>query len=230
MKNKNQLIVNIEELCFDERKIIDSFNYTFIEGKRYVILADNGSGKTTLFRIIAGLEKRFEGNVLLNNIEVVNPSTQIQIVFQDNRLFPWKTVQGNLEFVQINKDKNVITDRLKDFGLDGIINSYPKDLSGGEETRISLLLTFLNPPDVLLLDEPFGALEINSLAIAKSNLNDLLNTNIRTISIMVTHNLLTAYEMSDTILILKSNPLQIDKEIRTAELKDYKELETIYCE
>lgn len=224
----NLLKVKIDETNIDGNSIISGFEYTFNSQNIYVLLGKNGSGKTTLYKIISGLEKRFSGNIELNNIQVENPSKKIQIVFQDNRLFPWKTVYKNLKFVSPKISKKEAKSILNEYGLSEIFNSYPKNLSGGEESRVSLLLTFLNPPDVLLLDEPFTGLDISSQKITIKETKKLKSKNSATLIILITHNLLIGYELADKILILDDNTLQINKEIDKESISSIEELERKY--
>lgn len=224
----NLLTVKIDETNIDGNSIITGFEYTFNSQYIYVLLGKNGSGKTTLYRIISGLEKRFSGNIELNTIQVENPSKKIQVVFQDNRLFPWKTVYKNLKFVSPKISKKEAKNILNEYGLSKILNSYPKKISGGEETRVSLILTFLNPPDVLLLDEPFTGLDISSQKIAIEETKKLKCRNPLTLIILITHNLLIGYELADKILILDDNTLQVNKEIDKEKVTTIEELENEY--
>jgi len=226
--NDNQLTVKIDETDIDGNCIIAGFEYTFNSQNIYVLLGKNGSGKTTLYRIISGLEKRFSGKIALNNIQVENPSKNIQIVFQDKRLFPWKTVYKNLKFVSPKISKKEANDILIEYGLSELFNSYPKTLSGGEESRVSLLLTFLHPPDVLLLDEPFTGLDISSQKNAIEETKTLKSKNPSTLIILITHNLLIGYELADKILILDDKTLKINKEIDIENVSSIEELENLY--
>lgn len=224
----NLLTVKIDETNVDGNSIISGFEYAFNSQNIYVLLGKNGSGKTTLYRIISGLEKRFSGYIKLNNSQVEKPSKKIQIVFQDNRLFPWKTVYKNLKFVSPKISKKEAKNILNEYGLSEIFNSYPKKISGGEESRVSLLLTFLNPPDVLLLDEPFTGLDINSQKNAIEETRKLKSKNPSTLIILITHNLLIGYELADKILILDNNTLQVNNEIDKKSVSSIKELENEY--
>lgn len=226
--NDNQLTVKIDKTDIDGNCIISGFEYTFNSQNIYVLLGKNGSGKTTLYRIISGLEKRFSGKIELNKIQVENPSKKIQIVFQDKQLFPWKNVYKNLKFVSPKISKKEANDILIEYGLSELFNSYPKNLSGGEESRVSLLLAFLHPPDVLLLDEPFTGLDISSQKNAIEETKTLKSKNPSTLIILITHNLLIGYELADKILILDDKTLKINKEIDKENVSSIEELENLY--
>ncbi|MEM9077143.1 MAG: ATP-binding cassette domain-containing protein [Bacteroidota bacterium] len=230
MNNDNSLNIEIKSSDIDGNNIVSDFDYKFISTCSYVLLGRNGAGKTTLFRMIAGLENRFKGTVQLNGKIIKKPSKRIQLVFQDNRLLPWKTVYQNLKFIKPDISRDLAARYLETLNLDRKIDSFPKNLSGGEESRASLLLTFLFPPNVLLLDEPFSGLDIYSLRTAINAIKDLKVKHPSTLLLLVTHNLLTAYELADKILILDDETLHINKIVEKSEVSTIKELENIYNE
>ena len=175
----------------------------------------SGAGKTTLLRILAGLETRFEGKVTLNNEPITRPTRKIQIVFQDNRLLPWFKVRRNIAFAAANLDRKTrntrINEWLRNVGLDRRAKTFPKNLSGGEENRAAFARVFVEPPDVLLLDEPFRALD----AVTKFELQEKLLKFVaenKTTVVLVSHSIDDAVFMSDRVLVLSQWPLRLYRE------------------
>lgn len=181
------------------------------------LVGPSGVGKTTLLRIVAGLETRFEGEVFLGGKRVEGPSRRIQVVFQDNCLLPWLNVEGNIAFA-IKDGNNMMRaqktmDWIKKVGLNEKVKAFPKTLSGGEASRVAFARAFIDPPEVLLLDEPFRALD----SITKEGLQDLLiqfadapNTTI----VLVSHSIDDAVFLSDRVIALAGSPLRIHREFR----------------
>ena len=135
------------------------------EGEFVCFVGPSGCGKTTLLRMIAGLEKPTSGKALLKGRPIVGPGADRGMIFQSFGLFPWRTVPRNIEFgLEIKgmpkEERHRISDRLIDMvGLRGFEDSYPKELSGGMQQRVGLARALANDPAVLLMDEPFGALD-----------------------------------------------------------------------
>jgi len=181
------------------------------------LVGPSGIGKSTLLRILAGLETRFVGNVNLGGEAITNSSRRIQVVFQDNCLLPWLDVEGNIAFAIKDEDHTTraqkTTDLIDKVGLSKKTKDFPKTLSGGEASRVAFARAFIDPPEVLLLDEPFRALD----TITKKGLQDLLmqfadepNTTI----VLVSHSIDDAVFLSDRVIALAGSPLRILEEFK----------------
>lgn len=179
------------------------------------ILGRSGSGKTTLLRVIAGLERRFAGTVRLAGIDVKGPTRDIQIVFQDNRLLPWKTAKGNIEFAlpRTVVQDTVVDDWIAKVGLTKERDSWPKALSGGQEGRVAFARVFIDPPRVLLLDEPFRNLDVIARLELQGVLTSYLGSSATTV-IMVSHNIEDALALSDEIYVVTSCPLTVAERVK----------------
>jgi len=165
------------------------------------------------------LETRFDGKVSLLGEAITSPSRRIQVVFQDNCLFPWLDVEGNIAFAIKDEDqakrKQLTMHWMDKVRLRDKANAFPKTLSGGEASRVAFARAFIAPPEVLLLDEPFRALD----TITKEVLQDLLiefadepNTTI----ILVSHSIDDAVFLSDRVIVLGGSPLRILEEFPVA--------------
>jgi|SRR5215216_416194 len=196
----------------DQRNLIEDLSFEVPADGIVSLLGRSGAGKTTLLRMIAGLERRFQGEVSLNGGQISRPSRDIQIVFQDYRLLPWKTVYENIEFATNKADsehnKTQIDRWIEIVGLQHRKNAWPKNLSGGEEGRVAFARAFVDQPRLLLLDEPFRGLDLAT----KFDLQDqLLNAlrNQSTTVVMVSHSVEDAVFMSDSVFLLSESPMRI---------------------
>ena len=175
------------------------------------LLGPSGIGKTTLLRMLAGLERNFEGDVLLDGVPVTKPTRDIQLLFQDYRLLPWKTVYENVRFA--SRDITAAVDRadewIKFVGLESRRNAWPKTLSGGEAGRVAFARAFVDQPKVLLLDEPFSGLD---LATKYSLQDELLRALARQPAsvVLVSHSIDDAVFLADTIHVVSSRPMTIE--------------------
>ena len=139
------------------------------------IVGPSGCGKTTCLRMAAGLEKPSSGQVLVDGQEVRGPGTDRAVVFQQFALFPWKTVWENIEFglislkVPVNERNNRIEQYISLMGLEGYEGAYPHQLSGGMQQRVAIARAYVLDPKVLLMDEPFGALDAQTRVVMKKN-------------------------------------------------------------
>lgn len=183
------------------------------------ILGRSGAGKTTLLRMIAGLERRFQGVISLNGGQISKPSRDVQIVFQDYRLLPWKTVYENIAFATNKSDltdnKPQIERWIEVVGLQHRRNAWPKNLSGGEEGRVAFARAFVDQPKLLLLDEPFRGLDLSTKFDLQDQLIRALEAQKTTV-VMVSHSVEDAVFMSDAIHILSSSPMKVEKTFHIA--------------
>jgi NitT/TauT family transport system ATP-binding protein len=205
-----------------ERLVLDDLNFRLVPGEIVAVLGKSGSGKSTFLRLIAGLSEPSNGEVRYRGDPVRGPVRGAGMVFQSFALFPWLTVLGNVELglEALNVPKEERRKRAEAaidlIGLDGFESAYPKELSGGMRQRVGFARALVINPDVLLLDEPFSALDVLTAETLRGDLVDLWHDRkIPTQSIlMVSHNIEESVEMADRILVFSSDPGRIRAEIR----------------
>lgn len=201
--------------------VLDDVNLELYEREIIAILGKSGSGKSTLLRIIAGLIKPSAGEVIHCGERVTAPVAGLAMVFQSFALMPWLTVLQNVELglEALKTPKNECRTRslkaIDIVGLDGFESAYPKELSGGMRQRVGFARALVVNPDVLLMDEPFSALDVLTADSLSSDLLDLWQskkTNIKNI-LLVTHNIEEAATLADRIVVFGSNPGNIRTEL-----------------
>lgn len=188
-------MVSIKNLSFKFNKkfIIEDFSLEIKDFEFISILGSSGCGKTTLLKLISGLLRPYKGHIEKGNL------SRIGYIFQDDRLIPWKTVYGNLRL--INDDRESIKTVLEEVGLIEHINKYPGELSGGMIKRVSIARAILYKFDMLLLDEPFGSLDVLTREKIISVISNLWEKKKRTF-VMVTHDPFEAASLSTRVLIV----------------------------
>jgi NitT/TauT family transport system ATP-binding protein len=204
-----------------ERLVLDDLNFRLVPGEIVAVLGKSGSGKSTFLRLIAGLSDPSNGEVRYRGTQVKGPVRGAGMVFQSFALFPWLTVLGNvelgLEALNVPKDerRKRAEAAIDLIGLDGFESAYPKELSGGMRQRVGFARALVINPDILLLDEPFSALDVLTAETLRGDLVDLWqDRKIPTQSIlMVSHNIEESVEMADRILVFSSDPGRIRAEI-----------------
>ena len=180
------------------------------------VIGPSGCGKTTLIRILAGLDFPTSGKVLLEGKKVHGPSADQGMVFQDYTLFPWLTVKKNVMFglevkgVGRLKAEAEAREWLEMVGLSKFAEVYPSQLSGGMKQRVAIARSLANRPEILLLDEPFGALDAQTRSSMQAYLLKIWR-NVDVTIFFVTHDLDEAVYLSDRILVLRANPGEIDE-------------------
>lgn len=202
-----------------QMRILDNVNFSAKKGEFVSIIGHSGCGKSTLLKIIAGLVGYNVGSVVLNGSEikeVVQNGTDVGMVFQDHRLLPWLTVKENIKFglygISKEEEEKLVMDHIELVGLKGFENAYPKQLSGGMAQRAAIARALVHRPKVLLLDEPFGALDaLTRLQMQKEILK--IWQKEKTTMLLVTHDIDEAIYLSDKILIMSSRPSEVKIEL-----------------
>ena len=196
---------------------IANISFTVSSGEFLCIVGPSGSGKTTLLQILAGLLPPTKGQVWLAGALLTKPQPEISIVFQKPNLMPWRTVLDNvllplqLQAVPTHEAQRRGQEALALVGLSEFASAYPKQLSGGMEQRVAVARALIQQPTILLLDEPFGALD----ALTRERLNlELLRLwqSRKLTAVMVTHNIQEAVFLADRVLVLSPRPATISAE------------------
>lgn len=202
--------------------VLDDVNLNLCENEIVALLGRSGSGKSTLLRIISGLMPASEGEIAIDGQPIHGPADGLAMVFQSFALFPWLTVLENVELgleaqgVPAEERRKRALAAIDLIGLDGFETAYPKELSGGMRQRVGLARALVVQPKVLLMDEPFSALDVLTAETLRTDLLDLWcegRMPIRAI-LLVTHNIEEAVLMSDRILVFSSNPGRVIAEIK----------------
>ena len=204
--------------------VLDNVSFDVKKGEIVTLLGESGCGKSTLLNMVGGFAEADQGKVLLDGNEVKRPTKKCVMLFQQRNLLPWRSVMKNVELglegekmsVQTKKDR--VLDALKLVGLEQHVHQFPHELSGGMQQRVAIARAFAMQPDVILMDEPFAALD----TFNRYHLQDELvriQTQKKTTILLVTHDIDEAVYLSDRVLIMSSHPGTIFKEVKIVQTK-----------
>ena len=198
----------------DALPVLDNITLTVNPGEFVSIVGSSGCGKSTLLRLIVGLEHDYQGEVLLDGQRVVGTSLDRGIVFQEHRLFPWLTVEQNIALGLLNaklgeaEKAQSVREHIALVGLEGFETAYPHQLSGGMSQRVAIARALVSRPEVLLLDEPFGALDALTRAHLQQELHRIWQAEGITM-ILVTHDVEEAIYLGDKVVVMEPRPGRI---------------------
>jgi len=197
-----------------EHTVLEEVSLTIAKGEVVALLGRSGSGKSTLLRILAGLIEPSQGRVLINEKKLEGPNLGVAMVFQSFALLPWLTVQENAELGLFARGtakdicEKEATLALSMVGLEGFEGAYPKELSGGMRQRVGFARAFVMKPDVLMMDEPFSALDVLTAENLRGEISDLWERGAFPAKsiLIVTHNIEEAVLLADRVVVLGANP------------------------
>ncbi|MGN0377499.1 MAG: ABC transporter ATP-binding protein [Suilimivivens sp.] len=215
-----QPILTCRDVCFSyhnlngETQALINISFQIDKGEFVAIVGPSGCGKSTLLSLIAGLNEPESGDILLN----ITSKTKIGYMLQQDHLFEWRTIMKNVLLgPEINKTlteekKALALKLLKDYGLYKFKDKKPSELSGGMKQRAALIRTMIMEPELLLLDEPFSALDYQTRLLVSGDIGKIIkNTGIT--AILITHDLSEAISLADRIIVLSKRPATVKKEI-----------------
>ncbi len=222
MEGKLLTIGNVNK-SFGNRQVLKNISFSLQKGEFVSLVGVSGSGKSTLLNIIAGLEKPDDGSIYLEGCSITNQKGTVSYMFQKDLLFPYYTILDNIILPLVIQGrekadaKKLAMPLFKQFGLDGTQTQYPSELSGGMRQRAAFLRTYLNSKKVMLLDEPFSALDM----ITKNHMHEWYLQTVRKLgltTLLITHDIDEAILLSDRILIMNNADASEETNI-IAELK-----------
>lgn len=217
-------LLELKKICLtyqtlkSETEAIRDVSFTVDDGEFVSLVGPSGCGKTTLLSMIAGLTAPTSGEIFIDGKLVRKVTTDVGYMFQRDNLFEWLSVYKNVMIgPEINHNKNCLSSEklhalLSKYGLGGFEKSKPRELSGGMRQRVSLIRTLALNPKLLLLDEPFSALDYQTRLAVQNDIHSIIKSEHKT-AILVTHDIAEAISMSDKIIVLSSRPGTIKKTI-----------------
>ena len=192
--------------------VLEDINLEISDGEFICLVGPSGCGKSTLLNAMAGFLSPTSGSVTIDGETVTGPDPRRILVFQERGVFPWLTVEGNIGFglskLSRSEREQRIAHYVKTVRLEGFENSYPSDLSGGMKQRLQVARALAVNPDILFLDEPFGALDSITRVIMRGELLRIWEAERRTI-LFVTHDIDEAVQLADRVVVLSSRPARI---------------------
>ena len=212
--------VDLDNVCADFGKFraVDRVAVNIQPGEFFSFLGPSGCGKTTLLRIVAGLDQPTTGQVLLDGVPVQGPGADRGMVFQSYTLFPWLNVEQNIRFglrergMPENEQKERSDDFIAKVGLRGFEQHFPKQLSGGMQQRTAIARALANDPKILLMDEPFGALDNQTRVLMQELLLGIWESAQKTV-LFVTHDIDEAIFMANRVAVFSARPGRIKTEL-----------------
>lgn len=215
-----------------ERTVLNQIDLRIHKREFVCVIGPSGCGKSTLSRVVAGLDDYHSGEVLVEGQKIKGPSSERGMVFQGYTLFPWKTVRENVMFGPLMKGisqtraEEMAREWINIIGLEKYENQFPHELSGGMKQRVAIARALVNEPKILLMDEPFGALDPYTRQKMQKHLMDLWQ-NIDITILFVTHDMDEAILLADRIVALKANPGEV-KEIIEVDLPRPRSMELMH--
>ena len=212
-----------------ETQALSNISFTVDTGEFIAIVGPSGCGKSTLLSIFSGLLKPDEGEILIDGIPLPDSKVNIGYMLQKDHLFEWRSILSNaalgleIQHKMDERHKNDLRELMNSYGLGNFENSRPSELSGGMRQRAALIRTLALEPDILLLDEPFSALDYQTRLTVTDDIYSILRREGQTM-VMVTHDIPESVSMSDWVVVLSGRPARI-KQIHTIELGDLTPLE-----
>ena len=211
--NKLLEIINLRKTYHtpkDEILAVDNFSYTLKENEFIAIVGPSGCGKSTILSVLCGLENASAGTITLK------PNTKIGYMLQQDCLFEWRTILENciigleINHNLNNETKQYVVELLKKYGLEEFMDKYPRNLSGGMRQRVALIRTLATKPDILLLDEPFSALDYQTRLAVSDDVYKIIKEEQKS-AIMVSHDLAESISLADKVIVLTNRPAKIKK-------------------
>ncbi len=198
----------------DEVVALQGIDLAIREGEFVAIVGSSGCGKSTLLRIISGLENGYSGEVRIGGKRIGGPGLDRGMIFQEHRLIPWLTVEQNVAFglngMGNDRRDTVVREHLELVGLAGFAKAFPHQLSGGMSQRVAIARSLVNNPQLLLLDEPFGALDAMTRIQLQQEILRIWEVE-RTTMVLVTHDIDEAIFLGDQVVIMSSRPGTVKK-------------------
>jgi sulfonate transport system ATP-binding protein len=201
--------------------VLKDITLTINPGEFVSIVGSSGCGKSTLLRLLIGLEEDYQGEILLDGGRIVGTSLERGIVFQEHRLFPWLSVEKNIGLGLLNakvpeeEKRRSIQEHIELVGLSGFETAYPYQLSGGMAQRVAIARALVNRPEILLLDEPFGALDALTRAHLQQELHRIWQQESITM-ILVTHDVEEAIYLGDKVVVMEPRPGRVRRIVPVA--------------
>lgn len=219
-----QKLVEVKNLCMNyhttegETKALENISFDVYEGEFLSILGPSGCGKSTILSLISGLLPPSGGEILINGKIVEGPNESVAYMFQHDHLFEWRNIEQNVLLgLEIKRDcthekKAYAISLLKNYGLGNFLRHYPSQLSGGMRQKVALFRTLAVDPEILLLDEPFSALDYQTRLSVSMEVSDIIRKEEKT-AVLVTHDISEAIALSDRVIILSDRPSVVAQEL-----------------
>lgn len=213
----------LQKSYFDIRRkeeviAISGLDLDIADNEFVTILGPSGCGKTSFLNIVAGFERETGGTLQLDGVPIIRPGPDRGVVFQEYALFPWLTVEGNVEFglrerrVPMTERRERTRRQIAAVGLHGFQKRYPHELSGGMRQRVALARVLVNDPKILLMDEPFAALDAQTRTLMQEELLNVWSRDRRSV-IFITHNIEEAILLGDRVFMMTARPGRIKETI-----------------
>ncbi|MFI2857234.1 ABC transporter ATP-binding protein [Paenibacillus sp. JSM ZJ436] len=218
IKLQNIDIKNVSK-SFGSLRVLEQVDFSIAKGEFAAIVGPSGCGKSTVLRMIAGLESPGSGAVTANGADIEKPEPSRMLIFQEHALYPWRTVADNVAFglelagMRKKERSQRVDEVLAKVGLTGFQKYYPHQLSGGMRQRAAIARALVTDPEVLLLDEPFGALDAITKISMQNELLTLWEGTGKTV-LLITHDIDEAIYLADTVYVMSPRPGRIVEQIK----------------